>query len=397
MGHARSLLIEYAPPTIDVIELLREKLACRRCDGEIGVAAAPETKIDRCRPGPRLLAALAIHKTVDGLPLHRTRRAFGRLGVQLPIQTLNRWEDRGFELLQPIARRIAQLVQDADVINLDDTSIRVRDRTLKGETRRGHIWVFVGRKFDPGGDLALTDVFISFLYAPTWEAKYPEAFPANSRATLQGDAYAGYDSVARTQAQTQKNVLAGCMMHARRGVFEAMQAGDPGAFFFVERFQRIYEVEAEAKAAKLRAAERLALRQSKSVPILNEMRERIEQIRKHPLMKPMREGLRYIRNQWPKLMVAFEQDGRLEIDNGEAERRLRRVASGRRSWLFAGSERGAVRFAGMLSLVASAEANGLEPGTYLADLFTKLSGRWPNRRLDDLLPPRWQRLEQGAQ
>jgi hypothetical protein len=127
------------------------------------------------------------------------------------------------------------------------------------------------------------------------------------------------------------------------------------------------------------------------------MRERIEQIRKHPLMKPMREGLRYIRNQWSKLMVAFEQDGRLEIDNGEAERRLRRVASGRKSWLFAGSERGAERFAGMLSLVASAEANGLEPGTYLADLFTKLSGRWPNRRLDDLLPPRWQRLEQGAQ
>jgi transposase len=115
-------------------------------------------------------------------------------------------------------------------------------------------------------------------------------------------------------------------MHNRRGFFDAMQAGDPGAFFFVERIQRIYAVEAEAKQERLTAQARLELRRQRSAPLMYEMRERIDQIRKLPLMKPMREAVRYMRNQWDRLMYPIEHDGRLEIDNGEAERRLRRVA-----------------------------------------------------------------------
>lgn len=397
IGHARSLVIEYTPPKLDVIEYQREKLACRRCDGEIAIAPTPDGKLERSRPGPRLLATLAINKVVDGLPLHRTRRAFGRLGVQIPVQTLNRWEDRAYELAEPVAKRIASLVQCADLINLDDTSLRVRDPAIRGETRHGHIWVFAARKFDPGGDLRKTAVFIYYLYAPTWEAKYPQKFLLNSTAILQGDAYAGYGSIAAPRAAAPKNILVGCMMHARRGFFEAMQAGDPAAFFFIERFQRIYEIEGEAKTAQLTASARLELRRERSLPLLQEMRNRLDDIRGVPAIKPMRDAARYLRNQWPKLLYPFEHDGRLEIDNGEAERRLRRVASGRKAWLFAGSERGAARFAGMLSLVATAEANDVEPGGYLADVFGKLSGNWPNRRLDELLPDRWKLLQQGAE
>lgn len=174
---------------------------------------------------------ITVRKIVDGLPLHRTRRAFGRLGVNLPVQTLNRWEDRGFELVEPLVKRIDKVVESADLINLDDTSLRVRDRNIKSETRHGHIWVFSGRKFDPEGDLKKTLVFTSFLYAPTWEAKYPKKFLENSKSILQGDAYAGYGSIAMVKGEQPKNVLVGCMMHARRGFFESMQSGDPGAFF----------------------------------------------------------------------------------------------------------------------------------------------------------------------
>jgi transposase len=72
--HARSLVIEYTPPKIDVIEYLREKVVCRRCEGEISVAPAPvERVIDGALPGPQLLAALTVNKTVDGLPLNRTQ------------------------------------------------------------------------------------------------------------------------------------------------------------------------------------------------------------------------------------------------------------------------------------------------------------------------------------
>lgn len=397
MGHARSLMIEYTPPKLEVIELLREKLACRRCDGEITLASTPAIKLERSRPGPRLLATLAVNKTVDGLPLNRTRQILGRLGVHLPIQTLNRWEDRGYELLQPIAQRIAALVKDADLINLDDTGLRARSRKIRGDTVHGHIWTFVGRTFDPGGDLAKTLVFASYLFAPTWEAKYPDDFLAESKAILQGDAYAGYGLIARVKAQEPKNVLVGCAMHARRGFFEAMRAGDPGAFFFVERFQRLYEIEALAKKECLTADARLQLRQSQSVPLLNELKAQLDRVRGLPLIKPMRDAVGYMRKQWERLVYPFECDGRLEIDNGEAERRLRRLASGRKAWMFAGSERAAARFAGMLSIVVTAEANDVEPGAYLVDLFAKLSAGWPARRLDDLLPHRWKLLQERGE
>ena len=59
MGHAKSIIIEYTPPKLEIIEYLREKLSCRRCDGEITLAPSPPDKLERCRPGPRLLAALA--------------------------------------------------------------------------------------------------------------------------------------------------------------------------------------------------------------------------------------------------------------------------------------------------------------------------------------------------
>ena len=78
----------------------------------------------------------------------------------------------------------------------------------------------------------------------------------------------------------------------------------------------------------------------------------------------------------------------MEIDNGCVERRLRRVASGRKAWLFAGSENGAKRFADVLSLVSSAEAAGIDPGTYLASIIQNVD-TWPNSRIDDLSPHAW--------
>lgn len=398
IGHDRSLVVEYTPPRIDVIEYLREKLACKGCEGEVVRAPGPEERVvEGALPGPRLLAQLAVQKLVDGLPLHRTRRILARHGADLPVSTLNRWEGFGHELVAPVAERLRQVLLDSDVINLDDTGLRIRDPATRGGTWRGHVWVFVGSRYDPGGDLEKTEVVVTYLYAPTWEAKHVEEFLRDCRAILQGDAYKGYGRISEPRKGEVKNLLAGCMMHARRPFAWAFETGDPSAPFFVERFQEIYRIERLAREQKLRADQRLELRQSRSRPVLEVLRERAHELDPLPLTKPMRQGVRYLINQWPRLLVPFEKDGRLEIDNGEAERRLRRVASGRKAWLFAGSHRGARRLADMLSLVSSAEAAGVEPGVYLADVFAKLAGHWPQRRLDDLLPLRWRHLDHGPQ
>ena len=390
LGHVRALVIEYTPPKIDVIEYLREKIVCRDCEGEITLAPPPaERVLDGAMPGPQLLAALTINKTVDGLPLNRTQKIFARSGLDIPIQTLNRWEGYGHQLLSPLVERIRCAVLSCDTINLDDTGLRVRDKSIKRNTRRGHIWVFVGRKYDPGGDLTKTQEFIYYLYAPTWHAKYPEEFLDGCSAVLQGDAYRGYERIADPNVGDEvKKVLAGCTMHARRPFVQALEAKDPSSVFFIERFQSIYRIEAVAREQGLTATQRLEMRQTQSVPILTELLERAQELQLLPLTKPMEKGVTYLLNQWDKLLVPFTLDGRLEIDNGCAERWLRPIASGRRAWLFAGAESGAHRLADGMSIVSTATAAGADPGGYIVDVLPQIDS-WPNHRIDELLPHNW--------
>jgi transposase len=394
LGHVRSIVVEYTPPKIDVIEFQREKIVCRPCDGEITLAPAPAQKVvDRALPGPQMLAALTINKGVDGLPLNRTRKIFIRSGLDIPMQTLNRWEGYAYKVLEPVIPLIRGAVLASDTINLDDTGLHVLDPTVPGGVVKGHVWVFVGRKYHPGGHLEKTLETVFYLYAPTWHAKHPEEFLHGCTAAIQGDAYRGYERIASPDSgDAIGKLLAGCCMHARRPFVQALESKDPCAIFFVEKFQQLYQVEAEARSKKLLAHERLQLRAERSIPILNDIKGRAQELAALPLTKPMKQGVGYLLNQWDKLLVPFRQDGRLEIDNGSAERYLRRVASGRKSWFFAGSHGGAQRFASVLSIVSSAEAVGVDPGSYITDIIQTVDS-WPNKQIADLLPHRWREIK----
>lgn len=61
---------------------------------------------------------------------------------------------------------------------------------------------------------------------------------------------------------------------------------------------------------------------------------------------------------WPAL-TRYLDDGRLEIDNGVAERALRGVALGRRNWPFAGSQAGGERAATLYTVIETAKGNGV--------------------------------------
>ncbi len=100
----------------------------------------------------------------------------------------------------------------------------------------------------------------------------------------------------------------------------------------------------------------------------------------------MAKAFTYLSNQWDKLTV-FVQDERLHLDNNRAERHIRPIANGRKSWLFARSQKGAHASAAWYSIVETAKANGLEPYHYLKRLFTELP-RYvqQGKSLDPLLP-----------
>ncbi len=81
--------------------------------------------------------------------------------------------------------------------------------------------------------------------------------------------------------------------------------------------------------------------------------------------------------------------------NNAAERALRGIALGRRSWLFCGSDRGGQRAAAVYSLIVSCKMNDVDPHAWLADVLDRIAA-YPAHRIDELLPWNWKMLREES-
>ena len=134
--------------------------------------------------------------------------------------------------------------------------------------------------------------------------------------------------------------------------------------------------------------ERLEVRRAESRPLVDDlkayMREQAAKLsRGHDLVK----AIHYMLKRWHAFTL-FLDDGRVCMSNNAAERGLRCVALGRKSWLFCGSDRGGQRAAAMYSLIVTCKMNGVDPQAWLADVLLHIAGH-PVHRLDELLPWNW--------
>ena len=100
------------------------------------------------------------------------------------------------------------------------------------------------------------------------------------------------------------------------------------------------------------------------------------------------DAIRYALTRWSDLS-RFLDDGRIELDTNTVERAIRPITLGRKNHLFAGSDRGAARWATVCSLITTAKLNDVEPFAYLKDVLIRMSNGHPMNRLDDLLPWNW--------
>jgi hypothetical protein len=137
------------------------------------------------------------------------------------------------------------------------------------------------------------------------------------------------------------------------------------------------------------------VRQEKSAPLVAELKtwlteERAGLSRSASVAKP----IDYMLKRWDRF-VAFLDDGRICLTNNAAERALRGFALGRKSWLFAGSERGADRAAAVATLIMTAKLNGVDPLAWLADVLARIA-EMPQGRLHELLPWEWKQLNLQA-
>src|ERR1044071_201399 len=151
--------------------------------------------------------------------------------------------------------------------------------------------------------------------------------------------------------------------------------------------RRLFDIERSINGQSVERRRRA--RQELSAPLIANLEcwlreERPKLSRGNDLAKAMD----YMLKRWPAF-TRFLDDGRICLSNNAAERALRGIALGRKSWLFAGSDRGGQRAAAMYSLIVTAKMNGVDPQAWLADVLARIAGH-PARDIDDLLPWKWQ-------
>lgn len=381
IGHVTSEVLQFKPAEFFVEVHKREKLACdAHPDEGVVIAEAPAKVIEKGRPGASVLARVVVGKYEDHEPLHRMRKMFSRLGIDVPVSTLADWVGACATILSPIASLIRELVLKGYVLQGDDTGLKVLDDKAPGGAKRGHLWFYVA-----------DEVHCAVVYTPDWTKQGPGLFLAMRRGGyLVADAYKGWDHL-YTREQDPL-VEAGCWAHGRRPFVEIAERGEPRAAVMLHHIKKLYEVERDATDARDAPSERLTRRRERSKPVIDDIANWCAQIReREPPKSALASAVGYVLNQWDAL-TRFLDDGALPLDNTLVERALRGVAQGRKNYLFAGSDEGAIRAATIYTCMASCKLNGVEPTAWLADVIAKIqTEQWPHGRLRELVPDEWRK------
>ena len=381
--------LEVVPRQWKVIQTVREKFTCRACES-IGQAPAPFHVVARGWAGPNLLAMVLFEKYGQHQPINRQSQRYAREGVELSLSTLADQVGACTMVLKPLYEAVRAHVFTAARIHGDDTPVPV---LAPGKTRTGRLWTYVRDDRPFAGPAPPAAVFF---YSPDRRGEHPEHHLRGFTGIVQADAYAGfnrlYDGARRPGPVTE----AACWAHGRRNFFELADPAlrkrsllSPIALQAVQRIDAVFDVEREVNG---QAAEtRLAVRQQRIVPLLNEleswMRAERARLSRHA---DVAKAFDYMLTRWPAFTV-FLRDGRICLTNNAAERALRGIALGRKAWLFAGSDRGGERAAVIYSLIATAKLNDVDPQAWLADVLARIADH-PIRRLDELLPWHWRKL-----
>jgi len=344
-------------------------------------AAKPPMAIDKGLPGPGLLAHIIVSKYFDHLPLYRQEKIFERQGVVLARSTTCDWMAACAELLRPLYEQMVASVLQSRCLHTDDTPVK-NLKPEPGGTATARFWIYYGDRQHP---------YNVFDFTLNRKRDGPQNFLAGFHGYLHADAFSGYDALYLPGPVAGKPPIieVACNAHARRKFYEARTSDAPRAHQALGYYRQLYELERSAAANNFDDTQRLLVRRELSVVILDQFYEWLEQQRTEVMPKsPIAEAIGYALNNWSAL-IRYTEAGFLVIDNNVAEREMKRIAIGRKNWLFVGSANGGRTAAVLFSFTSTCHRLGVEPWAYLHDVLTRLP-RTPAERLADLLPDRWQ-------
>ena len=394
LGEDVTETLEVLPRQWKVIQHVREKFTCRDCE-KISQAPAPFHVIARGWAGPNLLAMILFEKYGQHQPLNRQAERYAKEGVPLSLSTLADQVGACCAVLTPLLRRVEAHVFAAARLHGDDTTVPV---LAKGKTDTGRCWVYVRDDRPFGGP---DPPAAMFYYSRDRAGAHPQAHLAGYAGIFQADAFGGYNKLYGLDRKPGPLLEAACWVHARRPFFVMADVAEnarrkaqgrtlgvisPLALEAVRRIDALFEIERSINGHS--AERRRAVRQELSAPLVAELERWLrEQRAKLSRGNDLATAMDYMLKRWTAF-TRFLDDGRVCLSNNAAERALRGIALGRKSWLFAGSDRGGQRAAALYSLIVTARLNNVDPQAWLADVLARIAEH-PAHGIDELLPWNW--------
>jgi transposase len=345
------------------------QLACQRCHE--GVTTAPRQD-NSLKADVSVIADVVVRKYVEHQPLYRQQQAFERLEIPIRRQTLCDWTGWCSDQVDPIVKAMADYILSQALVQSDETSVRMQ--LADGQMETARLWAY---------GLPWAEVVFDFRTDKSQEG--PKEFLKGTTARfVQADGGSSYVPVLKEL----ELLHIACMAHIRRGLFEARADAPVAVDLVLAAIQKLYRIEARAKAQAMSLEARLELRHREAKPIFMDVGQLIATMRKDVLPKsPLGKALIYAENQWPAL-ARYLEVAPAELDNNSTEHSLRSVVLGRRNWLHVGQEAGGEKAANLFSLMITCKRLGVEPYAYLHDILRRLPSH-PNKDIWQLTPRGW--------
>jgi hypothetical protein len=295
----------------------------------------------------------------------------------------------------PLRRLVEAHVFAAERLHGDDTTVPM---LAKAKTDTGRCWIYV-RDDAPFGGAGPPGTI--FYYSHDRRGEHPQTHLAGYSGILQADAYDAYTKLYLADRKPGPIPEAACWVHARRPSFAMADLDEnarrkaagkkeiplsPSPVEIVRRIDALFAIGRSINGKS--PEESLAVRRTSSRPLVDTpetyMRGQVTKLsRGHDLA----EAIHYMLKRWPAFTLFLDYRP-VCLSNNAAERRLRGIALGRKSWLFCGSDRGGERAAAMYSLIVTAKMNEIDPQALPTDVLARIAVH-PVQRLDELLPWNW--------
>lgn len=345
----------------------REALRCALC-GKVFVAGLPDG-VHACKYDPTATGMIGLLKYGTGMPFYRLEGLQKNLGVPLPAAT--QWEvvRDGARDLKPAYEELVRQAAQGEVLHNDDTTMKILEHLKENEERKKE-----GERtgtFTTGVVAQAGEHQVALFFTGRKHAGENLTQVLMEREGQRGPPIQMCDGLDRNLPDEKfETILANCLAHGRRKFVDVVESFPEECRYVLEALREVYRYDAVTQQAKMSPEERLRYHQERSRPVLERLKVwmdgQIDQKKVEP-NSGLGEAIRYMQKRWEPLTLFLRQPG-APLQNNITERALKKAILHRKNALFFKSQNGAAVGDVFMSLIHTAELNGVNSFDYITEL-----------------------------